>query len=99
MGLVVGTFEQRLEGDVGNEPVGAPAEFLLLSYLWFSTHKDLPSGDIGSVWKNFSWSLLGWGAGTTGMSWAGIQRTGQRLSTENDPAPNICSTEVEKPCV
>lgn len=46
MGLVVGTFEQRLEGGVGNEPVGAPAEFLLLSYLWFSTHKDLPSGDI-----------------------------------------------------
>lgn len=46
MGLVVGTFEQRLEGDVGNEPVGAPAEFLLLSYLWFSIHKDLPSGDI-----------------------------------------------------
>lgn len=46
MGLVVGTFEQRLEGDVGNESVGAPAEFLLLSYLWFSTHKDLPSGDI-----------------------------------------------------
>lgn len=83
MGLVVGTFEQRLEGDVGNEPVGAPAEFLLLSYLWFSTHKDLPSGDIGSVWKNFSWSLLGWGAGTTGMSWAEGRDTTHRTASLN----------------
>lgn len=47
VGLVVGTSEQRrLEGDVGNKLLGAPAEFLLLSYMWFSTHKDLPSGDV-----------------------------------------------------